>query len=81
MLVKIRISYFLLIGLLITLAVSARQNAAQLPPQPQQNSTPTQSHSDKMYLDVVVNQKSEPPVAGLQQQDFTLLDNKSPQWK
>ena len=78
-LTKIRISYFLFIALLITAAASARQNAAQMPPQAQQNSTPTQAHSSKMYLDVVVSQKSGPPVAGLQQQDFTLLDNKSPQ--
>ena len=32
-----------------------------------------------MYLDVVVTQKSGPPVSGLQQQDFKLLDNKAPQ--
>ncbi|HXP67930.1 MAG TPA: VWA domain-containing protein [Candidatus Dormibacteraeota bacterium] len=78
-LTRIRISYFLFIALLITAAASARQNAAQMPPQAQQNSTPTQAHSNKMYLDVVVSQKSGSPVAGLQQQDFTLLDNKSPQ--
>jgi VWFA-related protein len=30
-------------------------------------------------LDVVVTAKSAPPVTGLQQQDFTLLDNKSPE--
>jgi VWFA-related protein len=29
-------------------------------------------------LDVVVNDKSDKPVSGLQQQDFTLLDNKQP---
>ena len=78
-LTKIRSSYYLFIALLITAAASARQDAAQMPPQAQQNSTPTQAHSSKMYLDVVVSQKSGPPVAGLQQQDFTLLDNKSPQ--
>lgn len=34
--------------------------------------------SDKIYLDVVVTPKSGPPVTGLQQQDFTILDNKAP---
>jgi VWFA-related protein len=33
----------------------------------------------RIYLDVVVIPKSGPPVSGLQQQDFTLLDNKVPQ--
>ena len=69
MLIKTRISYFLLVALLITAAASAQQNSTP----------PTQPHSNKMYLDVVVSQKSGPPVSGLQQQDFTLLDNKSPQ--
>ena len=32
----------------------------------------------KIYLDVVVTPKSGPPVSGLQQQDFTLIDNKTP---
>ncbi len=34
--------------------------------------------TDKIYLDVVVTPKSGPPVSGLQQQDFTILDNKVP---
>jgi VWFA-related protein len=34
--------------------------------------------SDKIYLDVVVTAKSGPPVSGLRQQDFTILDNKAP---
>lgn len=33
----------------------------------------------QITLDVVVTDKSEKPVPGLQQQDFTLLDNKQPQ--
>ena len=33
----------------------------------------------QMTLDVVVTDKSGKPVSGLQQQDFTLLDNKQPQ--
>jgi len=32
-----------------------------------------------MVLDVVVSSKSGAPVSGLQQQDFTILDNKTPQ--
>jgi VWFA-related protein len=38
-----------------------------------------QNGNNKICLDVVVTPKSGPPVAGLQQQDFTLLDNKAPQ--
>jgi VWFA-related protein len=38
-----------------------------------------QGGNNKIYLDVVVTPKSGAPVAGLQQQDFTLLDNKAPQ--
>lgn len=42
----------------------------------QQDSTTAQPDDNKIYLDVVVTRKSGPPVTGLQQQDFTLLDNK-----
>ncbi|MBV8895915.1 MAG: VWA domain-containing protein [Acidobacteriaceae bacterium] len=35
--------------------------------------------SRRVTLDVVVNDKSGDPVAGLQRQDFTVLDNKQPQ--
>jgi len=45
----------------------------------QQGSLPAQSEEGKIYVDVVVTPKSGPPVTGLQQQDFTLLDNKAPQ--
>lgn len=34
--------------------------------------------SSKIHLDVVVTRKTGPPVSGLQQQDFTVLDNKGP---
>ncbi len=34
---------------------------------------------DRINLDVVVTEKSGSPVTGLQQQDFTILDNKVPQ--
>ena len=33
---------------------------------------------DRIYLDVVVTPKSGEPVSGLQQQDFTVMDNKAP---
>ena len=45
----------------------------------QQNPPPTQPANNRIYLDVVASEKNGPPVAGLQQQDFTVLDNKSPQ--
>jgi VWFA-related protein len=49
-------------------AQQAQQAAPLIPP-----------GSGRIYLDVVVTAKSGPPVAGLSQQDFTLLDNKAPQ--
>jgi VWFA-related protein len=45
----------------------------------QQNTQPTSAPPSRIDLDVVVTPKSGPPVAGLQQQDFTIFDNKSPQ--
>jgi hypothetical protein len=45
----------------------------------QQPGRPVQPGIGRISLDVVVTAKSGPPVAGLQQQDFTLLDNKHPQ--
>jgi VWFA-related protein len=44
---------------------------------PQQSVHP--SASAAIHLDVVVTAKSGPPVADLQQSDFTVLDNKTPQ--
>ena len=64
----LRISLFLLLPLLSASALCA-------PPQTSQSQAP----ADKIYLDVVVTRKSGPPISGLQQQDFTLLDNKAPQ--
>jgi VWFA-related protein len=61
-----RCSLFL-VALLIAAAASAQQNSA-----------PAQPGNGKIYLDVVVAPKSGPHVTGLQQQDFTLLDNKVP---
>jgi VWFA-related protein len=49
------------------------------PASAQQPAPPTQPASTKIYLDVVVTPKSGAPVSGLQQQDFTVLDNKVPQ--
>jgi len=45
----------------------------------QQSSPPTEPASGMIYLDVVVTPKSGQPVSGLQQQDFTVLDNNVPQ--
>jgi len=68
MFINARIGLFLLVPLLFTAAASA-----------QQNSPLTQPGNGRIYLDVVVTPKSGAPVTGLQQQDFTLLDNKTPQ--
>jgi VWFA-related protein len=64
-----RLGNLLLASLLCAAAASARQPA----PQSQAGAT------GAMHLDVVVTSKSGPPVSGLAQQDFTLLDNKAAQ--
>jgi VWFA-related protein len=64
---KSHLGCFLLVTLLCAAAASAQRNSPQV-----------QAGGDKIYLDVVVSPKSGPPVAGLQQQDFTVLDNNSP---
>jgi VWFA-related protein len=60
------------------LCVFAQQNgpAGQFGPTA---SVPPDSAHRRIALDVVVTDKSGKPVPGLQQQDFTLLDNKQPQ--
>lgn len=68
MLSNSRLGCFLLATLLCAAAAPARQNSPQV-----------QAGSGKIYLDVTVSPKSGPPVADLQQQDFTALDNNSPQ--
>jgi len=45
----------------------------------QETSPQTQPVPGTINLDVVVTSKSGPPVSGLQQQDFTVLDSKVPQ--
>jgi len=63
-----RCLFVILLWVQCAVAASARQDN----PQPQ-------ADDGRIYLDVVVTAKSGPAVAGLQQQDFTLLDNKAPQ--
>ena len=56
-------------GLLLCASVLAAQQAI----------APAQAPTSRIELDVVVTPASGPPVANLQQQDFTILDNKTPQ--
>jgi VWFA-related protein len=67
MFINSRLGLFLLVPLLCTLQISARQNYSAAHP------------GDRLYLDVVVSPKSGPPTMGLQQPDFTILDNHVPQ--
>ena len=67
MFIRARLGLSILALLLSTAAVSA-----------QQISPSSQPGDGKIYLDIVVTPKSGPPVSGLQQQDFTLLDDKVP---
>jgi VWFA-related protein len=68
MFIHSRLGLFLLVPLLCAPQISARQYHS-----------PTFPGDGKIHLDVVVTTKSGPPVSGLQQQDFTILDNKVPQ--
>jgi len=68
MLIDARFGFLLLLALLSSAALSAPQHTP-----------PSQPGACPIYLDVVVTRKSGPPVSGLQQQDFTLIDNKLPQ--
>ena len=45
----------------------------------QQDSPAAKPGNGRIYLDVVVTAKSGPPITGLQQKDFMVLDNKTPQ--
>lgn len=67
MIINSCLSLFLLVPLLCTPQISARQNHSAAHP------------GDRIYLDVIVSPKSGPPTKGLQQSDFTILDNDAPQ--
>jgi VWFA-related protein len=66
MFIRRSIVSFVPVALLCAAALSAQEQTAAL------------RDASRIHLDVVVTAKSGPPVSGLQQQDFTLLDNKSP---
>lgn len=68
MFVNERFGILLLVCVLCTPQISARQNHS-----------PTQPSDGKIHLDVVVTAQSGLPVSGLQEQDFTVLDNEVPQ--
>jgi len=54
-------------------------SALEIPALAQENATAAQpSASHSIVLDVVVTDKSGKPVSGLQQEDFSVLDNKTP---
>jgi VWFA-related protein len=66
-LIDARLAAFLLLPWLFTVTFA------------QQGPAPSELDTGQIHLDVVVTPKAGPPVAGLQQQDFTVLDNKVPQ--
>ena len=68
MFIHSRLGLFVLVALLCAAQISAGQDHA-----------PAFAGDSNIHLDVVVTPKSGPPVSGLQQQDFTVLDNKVPQ--
>ncbi|HXO88643.1 MAG TPA: VWA domain-containing protein [Candidatus Acidoferrales bacterium] len=65
---SLRLRNLLLLVVFAAVASPAQQNVPRPPQVPDDG---------KMHIDVVVTPKSGIPVEGLQQQDFTLLDNKS----
>lgn len=67
MFINSRLALFLLASLWCTPQIPTRQNHSVAHP------------GDRVYLDVVVRPTSGPPVSGLQQQDFTIVDNNVPQ--
>jgi VWFA-related protein len=79
MLINKRFGLFLAImfsvALLYPSAMPAQQANLNAPPTPRASA----ATNGTIRLDVVVTEKSGPPVGGLQQQDFTVLDNKAPQ--
>jgi VWFA-related protein len=71
----IRLTTTLLSVMLCSVAAHAQQPAQN----PSRQNPPAQADAHRITLDVVVTPKSGKPVAGLQKQDFTLLDNKTSQ--
>jgi VWFA-related protein len=71
--IRIHLATALLSCILYPAAAPAQQPAQKSAPQTAQTDT------HKITLDVVVTPKSGKPVTGLQKQDFTLFDNKTPQ--
>lgn len=65
----------------LSLTVFAQQSAppAQAPPLSERPSAPEPTDARRVSIDVVVTDKSGAPISGLQQPDFTLLDDKQPQ--
>jgi VWFA-related protein len=66
--IRTRPCFIFILFALSSAAIPAQQAAPSSPPA-----------AGRIYLDVVVTPKSGAPVSGLQQQDFTILDNKTPQ--
>jgi VWFA-related protein len=69
MVIKPRGFILLVVPLLCAVGVSAQQQAPPARP----------ADAGSVVLDVVVTPKSGPPVSGIRQSDFTVLDNKVPQ--
>jgi VWFA-related protein len=58
---------------------SSTQQTSPAQPQTPPQTNPSPSAADhRIWLDVVVTDKSGNPISGLQQQDFTILDSKQP---
>jgi VWFA-related protein len=72
MFMRTRLAFVLAVLLLGAVAASSQQPTSPTPP------VPNPPVKDTVFLDVVVTPKSGPPVSDLQQQDFTVLDNKTP---
>jgi VWFA-related protein len=74
-------SFFVFLALLHSPLASAAQTtpSPQLQPRPSMPKTPPGGTQQQLTLDVQVTDHSGAPVRGLQQQDFTLLDDERPQ--